>query len=128
MAASVARRGHQQALWAILALALPLFLPTTLGGASFLLSMGYKILKAQAGGSGTGEELIRAQSGADGSAPFLRTICVMLAAWAEGGRARLLPRPRPGLLWGPRTGHCGCRRHCGSAKHKIPPACQASGT
>lgn len=81
MAASVERRGHQQALWAILALALPLFLPTTLGGgASFLLSMGYKILKAQAEGSGTGEELIRAQSGADGSALFLRTICVMLAA------------------------------------------------
>lgn len=43
MAASVARRRHQQALWAILALALPLFLPTTLGGASFLLSTGHKI-------------------------------------------------------------------------------------
>lgn len=29
--ASVARRSHQQALWAILALALPLFLPATWG-------------------------------------------------------------------------------------------------
>lgn len=64
MVASVAREGHQQALWAILALPLPLFLPAA--GASFLLSTGHKILKPPTGGNGTKEGLVRAQSGADG--------------------------------------------------------------
>lgn len=65
MVASV-ERGHQQALWAILTLALPMFQPAT--RASFLLSMGHKILKPQAGGNGPREGVIWAQSGADGGA------------------------------------------------------------
>lgn len=69
MVVSVARRGHQQALWAILTLALPL--STSNPGFPFSCPWDIKILKPQAGGNGTRERVIRAQSGVDGgtSAP-----------------------------------------------------------
>lgn len=90
---------------------------------------------------GTSDELIRAQSGADGSAPCpLGKSCVKLAVWADLGRVAEMKwgqdvsqaqsqagagGARPGT--GCRGGAEATGRHSGSARRRTPLACQASG-
>lgn len=87
------------------------------------------------------DELVRAQSGADGSALCpLGKICVRLAVWAELGRQAEMnqgqtPSLAPsqaraggtGLGTGQRGGAEATGRHSGSTRRRTPPACQASG-
>lgn len=101
--------------WGLEPISSPTLSSPSQSGASFLLSGRHEVLKPQADcgeGGGTRDELVRAQSRADGSAPCPSgKICVRLAVWADPGRAGgdeprpdSLPGPVPGQGWWGRAG------------------------